>query len=241
MAHCAHIFAPSCAWTESTEPKKRSFSIKSRFGDAIRAMKPGSKGSVTKEKVCVLNADAVLLDLSKPAFCDDEISTQSGGSRRSSFSASGSSDCLSRPESFEEVMLPGSPEEISPASSGSSRNDSCSVMKYKYMSSEVHELATLLADQAQSKFSGRVYQDVRNAFLAVDANGDGKLTPTEALAFCQHFDLSATITSRFFTLLDQRETGLADWSTFLSQHAPVFMKKNDHRLNAGQLKRPAIQ
>lgn len=201
----------------------------------------------------MLNAD-VVLDLSKQALSDDEISTQSGGSRRSSItslSTTSSPDSLSRrtsvsltdsvissdsvPESFKEVMLPGSPEEISPASSRHNSKDVCNV------NSELHDLATLLADRAQSKFSGRVYQDVRNTFLAVDANGDGKLTPTEALAFCQHFDLSPTITSRFFTLLDHREAGLADWSTFLSHYASVFIKKSDHRLNAGQLRRPAIQ
>merc|ERR1711869_96706 len=111
--------------------------------------------------------------------------------------------------------------------------------------SEVHELATLLADQAQSKFSGRVYQDVRNTFLAVDADGDGKLTPTEALAFCQHFDLSPKTASRFFTLLEQldhSETGLADWSAFLAAYAPVFMKKTDLKRNASVGRKwPAIQ
>merc|ERR1719498_1091733 len=114
-------------------------------------------------------------------------------------------------------MLPGTPEEISPASSQPCNSEI----------SELQALASVIADHAQSKFSGRVYQDVRNAFLAVDANGDGKLTPTEALAFCQHFDLSPATTSRFFTLLDPSETGLADWSSFLARYAPVFMKKTD--------------
>merc|ERR1719321_2293923 len=84
-------------------------------------------------------------------------------------------------------------------------------------STELHDLADEIAKRAKTKFSGRVYQDVRNAFLAVDTNGDGKLTQSEALAFCQHFDLSSEIASRLFTLLDHNETGLADWSSFLAK------------------------
>lgn len=240
MAHCAHVFAPSCAWAESTEPKKRSSSIASRFGNAIRAMKPRARRS-EEEPVCMLersNEDRNLMKPQKRILSDDEISTQSGGSRRSSRSLDSSleSQCSSTylTDTVEEMSLPGTlpgtPEEVSPSSSCESPNP------------ELKALAGVIADHAQSKFSGRVYQDVRNAFLAVDANGDGKLTPTEALAFCQHFEMSAAVTSRFFTLLDRDETGLADWSAFLAQYAPVFTKKTDFRLNAGMGKKwPAIQ
>jgi len=227
MAHCAHVLAPSCAWAASTEPKKRSRSVVSQLGNALRAMKPGSRRS-TQEKVCVLNADALTevenlqdFSMSKMSLNDDEISTQSGGSR---------SRASSFAESMEELAsLPGSLEEIAMPST-SLRN------------SELDELAHVIADRAQSKFSGRVYQDVRNAFLSVDANGDGKLTAKEALAFCQHFDLSPKVTSRFFSLLDHHETGLANWSSFLATCAPVFNKKTDFKLNAGAGRKwPAIQ
>jgi hypothetical protein len=233
MAHCAH--APSCAWAASTEPKKRSHSIASRLGDAIRAMKPRARRT-EEEPACAKLEDFKLM---KQTFADDDVSTQSGGSRRSSTTSLQSFEsverqCSSAPltEPVEEMVLPGTPEEISPTSSRSCTSPS----------SDLQALANVIADHAQSKFSGRVYQDVRNAFLAVDANGDGKLTPTEALAFCQHFDLSAAVTSRFFTLLDDSETGLADWSSFLARYAPVFTKKSDLRLNAGVGKKwPAIQ
>jgi len=107
--------------------------------------------------------------------------------------------------------------------------------------SELDDLALVIADRAQSKFSGRVYQDVRNAFLAADVDADGKLNEMEAIAFCQHFDLSSEVASRFFTLLDRCETGSIDWSFFLAIYAPVFNKKTDFQLNAGAGRKwPAI-
>jgi len=235
MAHCAHVLAPTCAWAESTEPKKRSRSIASRLGNAIRAMKPVARRS-EEEKVYMLNAaalSAVDCSLGKQTLSDDEISTQSGGSRRSSVSSLQSERSSPSPTESVEEMLPGIPaEDILPACSqpGKSRT------------SELQALASLIAFHAQFKFSGRVYQDVRNAFLAVDANGDGKLTPTEALAFCKHFDLSPKTTASFLGLLDSDDTGLADWSSFLAAYAPVFQKKTDFRLNAGMGRKwPAIQ
>lgn len=244
MAHCARILAPSCAWSESTEPKKRSRSIASRLGNAIRAMKPNAKRSEEEQvtEVCVLNAAAMKdyedCSFGKETLSCDEISTQSGGSRRSSFSltSQSSSSCLA--ESIEEMMLPGTIEEVSPSSSQSCKSENSG----SELQTELQALACVVADHAQSKFSGRVYQDVRNAFLAVDTNGDGKLTPTEALAFCQHFDLPPATTSRFFKLLDRSETGLADWSLFLAQYAPVFTKKTDLQRNPGMGRKwPAIQ
>jgi hypothetical protein len=244
MAHCARILAPSCAWSESTEPKKRSRSIASRLGNAIRAMKPLAKRFEEEPvtEVFVLNAAAVKdhedCSLEKETMSYDEISTQSGGSRRSSFSLASQSSSACLTESVEEMMLPGTPEEISPSSSQSCKSENSGSIQ----GSELQALARIIADHAQSKFSGRVYQDVRNAFLAVDTNGDGKLTPTEALAFCQHFNLSPATTSRFFALLDHSETGLADWSSFLAQTASVFMKKTDLKLNPGMGRKwPAIQ
>jgi hypothetical protein len=195
-------------------------------------MKPLAK-TCEEEQVCVLNAAAlgtVDCSLVKQTLSDDEISTQSGGSRRSSLSLQSESSSPSNTDSVEELMLPGIPEEILSASSNSN--------------SDLKALASTIAFHARFKFSGRVYQDVRNAFLAVDANGDGKLTPTEALAFCHHFDLSPATTSRFFKLLDHKETGLADWSSFLALYAPVFKKKtdSDFRRNSGKGRKwPAIQ
>jgi len=249
MAHCAHVLIPSAAWAESTEPKKRNRGITTRLGNAIRALKPGTKKVkeelITEDQVYSLNTDAVMemenCCLSKQPVSDDAVSTlstQSGGSRCSSACLSkASSAFLSRSasltDSVEEIVLPGSVEETSMPSN---------LCKQTELHDRIHELATILADHAQSKFSGRVYQDVRNAFLALDANGDGKLTPSEALAFCQHFDLPPRTTSSFFALLDIHKTGLADWSSFLARYAPVFKKKTEHLLNGkGRICRPAIQ
>lgn len=226
MAHRADILAPACAWAESTQPKPRSRSIASRLGNAIRALKPGvPKERCIEEKVCAINSDAMTeveeCLISKPEAFRDDISTQSGGSRGSSREGS---ICLSLAESFEESpSLPGSIEEVSVPSKSPIR-------------SELDDLAVVIADRARSKFSGRAYHDVRNAFLAVDIDGDGKLNQKELIAFCQHFDLSSEVAVRFFKLLtklDRRDTGFVDWSAFMATYAPVFNKKTDFQLNSG--------
>lgn len=205
-------------------------------------MKPGARRSTidsSEDKICVMNAEILtevqLHSISKLSLkdVDDDISTQSGTSSPSSRRSSKSSDASSVEElpSHSQLipLLPGAIDDISM---------SCTEPR----KSELDEMAALIAESAQKKFSGRVYQDVRNAFLAVDANGDGKLNRTEAVAFCQHFDLSSEVASRFFTLVDRDETGLANWSSFLAKYAPVFNKKDDHRFNAGvNRKWPALQ
>jgi hypothetical protein len=232
MTRSAHVLAPACAWAESTQPKQRSKSIASRLGNAIRALKPPARRS-TEEKVCVINADALteiqecnISKLAFESFDEDDISTQSGcSSRRGSF-CSKASDAMSDEDLS---SLPGSIDEISMPSTSPRK-------------SEIDELALMIADRAQCKFSGRVYQDVRNAFLLCDVNGDGKLTQAETMAFFQHFDLSPEIALRFFTWLDPHETGLANWSSFMAKSASVFNKKTDFQLNAGVgRKMPAIR
>lgn len=254
MAHCAHVFGPACAWSESAQPKQRSKCIASRLGNAIRAMKPaGRKDTSTEEKTRAVNADALIeveeCSLSKSkTLSDDDISTQSGSSRCSS--SRSSKICLS--EAVEESpSLPGAIEEISIPSKVSSPPESSNDLPkkseldvFEARKSELDVMVAVIAESARAKFSGRVYQDVRNAFLAVDINGDGRLQLSEAIAFCQHFDLSSEFASRFFTLLDRHETGLANWNVFLATYASVLYKKsrNWHQLNgAGRKKYPAIQ
>jgi len=223
-------------------------------------MKPASRKSA-EEKISVINADAlkeiqeqtVLMKLlNGPALDDADLSTQSGGSsRRSSWASEAESPTLSAQEVS---LLPGSTDEISMPSDSPSKKkslelpslpgavDEISMSSLPARKSELDKLAVVIADRAQSKFSGRVYEDVRNAFLAVDSNGDGKLTQAEAVAFCQHFDLSSETALHLFTLLDRHDSGLGDWSSFLVQCFPVFSKKSDFKLNAGPgRKRPAIQ
>jgi len=257
MVHCAHILAPSSAWAASTHSKHCNQSVASRFGDAIRALKPGVKKTL-EERVFVLNADLLTemqeWSVSKQPLTDEDISTEAGTSRRTSRV----SEAESRTSSVRELpLLPGCIDEISTefishrtTSTKSVEEipllpgliDEMPVSSHPPRKSELDNLAAIVADHAQSKFSGRVYQDVRNAFLAVDANGDGKVTHAEMLAFCQHFNLSSEIASQLFSLLDQHDTGLVHWSSFLTQCAPIFNKKSDHKLNAGVGRKwPAIQ
>jgi len=243
------ILAPSCAWAEpkqrSRSSTKMTFTNTSQLRSMILAMnlpqkKLGTRRSseqALKEQVCMINADAeietrncsmikdhVLFPASKLCVSDDDISTKSGGSRGSNS------------DSVEELFsLPGSVEDISMPSRIPGKPELKSELSLR-------EVAIMLAERAQSQFSGRVYQDVRNAFLAVDTDSDGKLTPAEAQAFCQHFGLPPAITSRFFSLLDRRETGLADWSSFLSMYAPVFNRMGDFKRNASKGRKwPALR
>jgi Ca2+-binding EF-hand superfamily protein len=148
------------------------------------------------------------------------------------------------------MSLPGSVEETpEPASASSTSNRSVcsgdeddqaaansgfeakytqSIMDHAYgtltAGRELYQMALLISRRAASKYSGRVHTDVRNAFLAVDTNGDGKLSLSEMEAFCRHFDLTPEIATRFFSLLDPYKDGQADWSSFLARYAPVFAK-----------------
>merc|ERR1719162_2852226 len=107
MTHCANILAPSSAWASTTEPK-RSRSVASQLGNALRALKPRARKAMkTDSKVCALNVDALNelddCDQLKRSWSDDEASTRSGGSSPS---------------------LPGSVEEECSTSRRSSRSSS---------------------------------------------------------------------------------------------------------------------
>lgn len=265
MEHCAHIVAPSSAW--STEPKlDHSLSTRgiSRLGDAIRALKPRTKKATTEEDSHLVNElgehgrqKRPLSDETLSTAASDECSVASD----ESFSAS---DEYERPQNTEEQIvnfsLPGSVETIPvPSSTCSASADSddedkcdlevasiacnhdlnqptsldhdCRNHRALYRQTELRQMALLISRRAASKYSGRVYQDVRNAFLAVDADADGKISPTEADAFGKHFNLSPEITKHFFSLLDPHQTGTANWSSFLAKFAPVFLEKTDWRHN----------
>jgi hypothetical protein len=72
--------------------------------------------------------------------------------------------------------------------------------------------------------AGFDYQTVRNAFLAVDTDGDGKLSLREVTAFAQYFGLPACTASQFFDLLD-RGDGAADWRQFMAMYGTVLSER----------------
>eukprot|EP00746_Dinoflagellata_sp_MGD_P166929 gnl/MRDRNA2_/MRDRNA2_97166_c0_seq1.p1 gnl/MRDRNA2_/MRDRNA2_97166_c0~~gnl/MRDRNA2_/MRDRNA2_97166_c0_seq1.p1 ORF type:complete len:297 (-),score=32.83 gnl/MRDRNA2_/MRDRNA2_97166_c0_seq1:163-1005(-) len=247
MTGPANVLTSACAWAKSAQPKKRSRSLVSRLSDAIRAMKPAARTS-TEEKVCVIDGDSLTeiqechISFSKMPVDSDDISTQSGSSRRQEKVKeeeqlnSESPDRCSRKSSkylMSELLnndTIGHLQELSPLPGST---DEISMPFTLPEKSELDELAIVIADRARSKFSGRVYQDVHNVFLAVDDDGDGQITQAEAVAFCQHFDLSSEIALRFFTLLDRHGTGLTSWTSFMAKYAAVFNNKTDFQRNSG--------
>jgi len=66
------------------------------------------------------------------------------------------------------------------------------------------------------------YRVIRNAFLAVDADGDGRLSSSEVASFCNHFGMSASVASRFYASMEKDERGNANWQKFMAVFAPVF-------------------
>jgi len=265
MVHCAHNLVPfACA--ASTSPKRP---LRSRLGDAIRALTPRrvrrTKNFKEADSHCPsLNVD-VLIELNecqsptpdkmKRRWSDDEISTNLGTSSCTG-SESHPEEITSLPGSVEEIPLPSCTSSTTSRASCSSvlSDDSDFQVEVKYgldgkpqvsgklrLHTELHQMALLISQRAASKFTGRVSSDVRNAFVAVDTNGDGKVTPAELAAFCEHFDLTTEIATRFFTLLDPDDTGVADWSSFFARYAPVFRENTKFRLNPGVRAYPALQ
>lgn len=66
------------------------------------------------------------------------------------------------------------------------------------------------------------YRVIRNAFLAMDSDGDGRLSASEVESFCGHFGISASVASRFYALMDKDELNNANWQKFMAVFAPVF-------------------
>lgn len=208
--------------------------------------------SLNVDVLIELNESQSPKDKMKRRWSDDEISTNLGTS-----SCTGSiEEVTSLPGSVEELPLPSCTSSTTSSASCNSvfSDDEDFQVEVKYgidgqpqlrgklrLSTELHQMALLISRRAASKFTGRVSTDVRNAFLAVDTNGDGKLTPEELAAFCGHFDLTTEIATRFFALLDPDNTGVADWVSFLARYAPVFRQNTKFRLNPCERFYPALQ
>lgn len=82
---------------------------------------------------------------------------------------------------------------------------------------ELKRIAKLIGQKADF-----TYRNVRNAFVAVDADGDGRLSASEVKLFCAHFGISESVASRFYALIAKDEYGNANWQKFMALYAPVF-------------------
>eukprot|EP00746_Dinoflagellata_sp_MGD_P095527 gnl/MRDRNA2_/MRDRNA2_38279_c0_seq1.p1 gnl/MRDRNA2_/MRDRNA2_38279_c0~~gnl/MRDRNA2_/MRDRNA2_38279_c0_seq1.p1 ORF type:complete len:250 (-),score=46.80 gnl/MRDRNA2_/MRDRNA2_38279_c0_seq1:344-1093(-) len=86
-----------------------------------------------------------------------------------------------------------------------------------YQQAELKRIAKQVA--RKTDFSYRI---IRNSFVAVDADGDGRLTSSEVESFCTHIGISASVAARFYALMDKDEFGNANWQKFMAVFAPVF-------------------
>jgi hypothetical protein len=86
-----------------------------------------------------------------------------------------------------------------------------------YQHAELKRIAKQVAQK--TNFSYRV---IRNSFVAVDSDGDGRLSSSEVESFCNHIGISSSVASRFYALMDKDENGNANWQKFMAVFAPVF-------------------
>jgi len=113
------------------------------------------------------------------------------------------------PSKHSEASLPGSVE--SDDENESSRNNAC----------DQHAELKRIAKQIGQKRNFN-YRVIRNAFLAVDADRDGRLSSSEVASLCNHFGMSASAASRFYASMEKDEHGNANWQKFMAVFAPVF-------------------
>lgn len=107
-----------------------------------------------------------------------------------------------------------------PSAASGSRGDMVKGVTSRRGISEAQEfkrMARMIGEKAEFK-----YRTVRDAFVAVDANGDGKLDWREIRAFFQHFGLPEDVALHFFKLMDRDGSGDIDWKEFMAVFAPVF-------------------
>jgi hypothetical protein len=203
------------AWTMSPaeEPRrlaKQSLgkSIAQKCGRVLGLRTPTKEPLIsvrepTEEPVYMLNAGAL---------AEHDFECVKGKISRSNSCLSGSTSDSRSPSKQSEVSLPGSVE--SDDEDESLYHDPC------YQQAELKRIAKQLGQKAD--FGKASYQVIRNVFLAVDIDGDGRLSASEVASFCNHFGMSESVASRFYAFMDKDEHGNASWQKFMAVFAPVF-------------------
>lgn len=163
----------------------------------------------------------------------DSVRSSSGDENASTHSGESSSPSLPGSiVSSDEDVAPRNEVSVCIAATAQSRSSSCSAREprepvtevkgvtSRYGISEATEfkrMARMIGEKAEFK-----YRTVRDAFVAVDANGDGKLDVHEITAFFKHFGLAEDVALHFFKLMDRDGSGDIDWKEFMAVFAPVF-------------------
>lgn len=112
------------------------------------------------------------------------------------------------------ISVPGSVE--------SDDEDDSQCVDTCYQQAELKRIAKQIGQKADF-----TYRVIRNAFVAVDSDGDGRLSASEVASFCTHFGISDSVASRFYKFMDKDERGNANWQKFMAVYAPVF-KESQH-------------
>lgn len=84
---------------------------------------------------------------------------------------------------------------------------------------ELRKIAKQIGDKTD-----HTYRIIRNAFMAADADGDGKVTADEVKAFCEHIQLPTSVAPRLHELMDQDANGYAFWQKFMGTYAGQMLK-----------------
>jgi len=208
------------AWmvTPPEEPRrlsKRSLgqSIAQKCGRVL-GMRSASKSSTqsvsepTQEPVYALSASAL---------AEHEFEFRKGKISRSS---SCHSESTHDPESPADLRSPSKQSCISslPGSVVSDDElDDSLLNDPTYQQAELKRIAKQVGQK--TNFSYRV---IRNSFVAVDSDGDGRLSYPEVESFCSHIGIRTSVASRFYALMDKDELGNANWQKFMAVFAPVF-------------------
>jgi len=192
-------------------------SIAQKCGRVLRLRTPSKS-----PPICVREpTDEPVYMLSASALADHEMVFRRGKISRSSSCQSGSTRDEGSPHDSRApskqslVSLPGSV--MSDDEDGSFEDDDAC-----YQQAELKRIAKQIAQKADF-----TYRVIRNAFVAFDNDGDGKLSASEVNAFCAHFEISASVASRFYALMKKDEHGNANWQKFMAVFAPVF-KGGEH-------------
>lgn len=88
---------------------------------------------------------------------------------------------------------------------------------------EFKRIIRLVGQKAENK-----YQSVRNMFIAVDRDGDGKLSVKEVVHLFANFGLEAELAERFFGFMDKDGSGEVSLHEFMATFGPVMSEKRDH-------------
>lgn len=228
---------PSMAWSDKDMKKARCkesavHRVSTAFSKKLGLSKKKDLKEPTEEPVCVI---FIRDEFDEPRDSRKNRSTSSTASTRSGSPASAAP---SLPGSVDEQEFPDQPSarsrssSVSRGSRASSKGSRASSKQNTIGSTfsadahEVQRIARMINEAARSRCAVDRYRPVRDAFLAVDGDGDGQISAVECVALFRHFGLCDELALRFHALMDRNGTGSMNWREFMAMFSTVFQKKD---------------